>query len=182
MWVQVPTCQIIYHRMGQISVLSLLLCLQSFEGGGAVDDNLEPSVETKDCIQGTIENNTQPTCSAQTTEIYIPVPDCLLPRDDKLFHVKEENQDPLSEGNNPQLYTPDPAEIANDGSDPLATDLLQPNTLTASQGEIVEALGTGANFEDMDWTLVGVKEEPSPEENAQVCTESLLRTLIHERI
>ncbi|XP_046404887.1 zinc finger protein 583-like [Ischnura elegans] len=32
---------------------------------------------------------------------------------------------------------------------------------------MVEALGTGPNFADMDWTLVGVKEEPSPEENAQ---------------
>ncbi|XP_046408701.1 uncharacterized protein LOC124173206 isoform X3 [Ischnura elegans] len=150
-----------------MSVLSLLLCLQSFEREGAVDDNFVPSVETKDCIQDAIENNSQPTCSAQTTEINIPVPDCLLPRDDKLFHVKEENQDPLSEGNNPQLYTSDPAAITNDASDPLATDLLQPNTLTASQGEKVEALGTGANFADMDWTLVGAKEEPSPEDNAQ---------------
>ncbi|XP_046408618.1 uncharacterized protein LOC124173147 [Ischnura elegans] len=59
-------------------------CCKSFEGGGASDDNLEPSVEAKDCIQDVIENNSQPTYSAQTTEICIPVPDCLLPRDDKL--------------------------------------------------------------------------------------------------
>ncbi|XP_046405091.1 uncharacterized protein LOC124170414 [Ischnura elegans] len=92
----------------------------SFEGGGAVDDNLGPCVETTDCIQDEIENNSQPTCSAQTTEIYIPVPDCLLPRDDKLFHIKDENEDHLSEENNPMLYTTDPA--GSDASDPLATD------------------------------------------------------------
>ncbi|XP_046405062.1 uncharacterized protein LOC124170383 [Ischnura elegans] len=92
----------------------------SFEGGGAVDDNLGPCLETTDCIQDVIENNSQPTCSAQTTEIYIPVPDCLLPRDDKLFHIKDENEDHLSEENNSMLYTTDPA--GSDASDPLAND------------------------------------------------------------
>ncbi|XP_046408533.1 uncharacterized protein LOC124173053 isoform X2 [Ischnura elegans] len=92
---------------------------RSFEGGGAAD---EESLETEDCIQDAIEINSQPTCSAQTSEIYIPVPDCLLPRDDKLFHVKEESEDHLSEGNNPVLYPSDPAGIMSDASDPLATD------------------------------------------------------------
>ncbi|XP_046407500.1 uncharacterized protein LOC124172137 [Ischnura elegans] len=101
----------------EISVLSLLLCLQSFEGGGAAD---EESVGTEDCIQDVIENNSQATCSAQTTEIYIPVPDCLLPRDDKSFHIKDEKEDQLSEENYPMLYTSDPA--GSDASDPLATD------------------------------------------------------------
>ncbi|XP_046407494.1 uncharacterized protein LOC124172132 [Ischnura elegans] len=98
------------------------------------------------------------------TEVYIPVPDCLLPRDDKLFHVKDENEDPLSEGNSPVLYTSNPAGISSDASDPLATDDL-PNTLTASQGEKVEAQGRGAMVADLDWMLVGAKEEPSPDEN-----------------
>ncbi|XP_046405106.1 zinc finger protein 774-like [Ischnura elegans] len=98
-------------------------CFRSFEREGAVDDNLGPSVETTDCIQDVIENNTQLTCSAQATEIYIPVPDCLLPRDDKLFLVvKEENEGHLSEENNPMQYTSDPAGISSDVSDPLTTD------------------------------------------------------------
>ncbi|XP_046407955.1 zinc finger and SCAN domain-containing protein 2-like [Ischnura elegans] len=98
-------------------------CCRSFEGGGAVDDNLGPeaSVETTDCIQDVIENNSQLTCSAQMTEVYIPVPDCLLPRDDKLFHIKDENEGQLNE-NYPMLYTSDPAVITSDASGPLATD------------------------------------------------------------
>ncbi|XP_046408520.1 oocyte zinc finger protein XlCOF6-like [Ischnura elegans] len=59
-----------------------------------------------------------------------------------------------------------PAGILSDASDPLATDVL-PNTLTASQVEKVEAQGTGAMVADLDWMLVGAKEEPSPEESAQ---------------
>ncbi|XP_046408496.1 zinc finger protein 182-like [Ischnura elegans] len=100
------------------------------------------------------------------TEVYIPVPDCLLPRDDKLFHVKDESEDPLSEGNSPVPLMSDPAAITSDAVDPLATDDL-PNTLTASKSEKVEAQGRGAMVVDLDWMLVGAKEEPSPEENAQ---------------
>ncbi|XP_046407484.1 uncharacterized protein LOC124172122 [Ischnura elegans] len=82
------------------------------------------------------------------------------------FHVKDENEGHLSEENYPVLYKSDAAGISSDASDPLATDDL-PNALTASQGEKVEAQGTGAMVADGDWTLVGAKEEPSPEENAQ---------------
>ncbi|XP_046407578.1 zinc finger protein 271-like [Ischnura elegans] len=144
------------------------------------------------------------------TEVYIPVPDCLSPREDKLFCVKDESEDPLSEGNSPVINTSQPAGISSDASDALATEYLsdpvtykcssfkedqisddeeghvlndcsdgvssklvhqdssdQPNALTASQGEKVEAQGTGAMVADRDWMLVGAKEEPSPEENAQ---------------
>ncbi|XP_046408770.1 uncharacterized protein LOC124173295 [Ischnura elegans] len=130
------------------------------------------------------------------------------------FFVKDESEDPLSEGNSPVIDTSQPAGISSDASDALATDNLsdpvtykcssfkedqisddeeghvlndcsdgvssklvhqdssdQPNALTASQGEKVEAQGTGAMVADRDWTLVGAKEEPSPEENAQVCME-----------
>ncbi|XP_046408748.1 uncharacterized protein LOC124173274 [Ischnura elegans] len=190
-------------------------CCRSFEREGAVDDNLGPSVETTDCIQDVIENNTQLTCSAQTTEICIPVPDCLLPRDDKLFLVvKEENEGHLSDENNPMQYTSGPAGISSDVSDPLTTDDLsdpvtykcssvkedqisddeeghvlndcsdgvssklvhqdssdQPNTLTASQGEKVEAQSRGDIVADLDETLIGAKEELSPEENAQIIKE-----------
>ncbi|XP_046407707.1 uncharacterized protein LOC124172346 [Ischnura elegans] len=59
-------------------------CCRSFKERGAGDENLGPSVETKGCIQDVIENNSQLTCSSQTTEIYLPVPDLVLPRDNEL--------------------------------------------------------------------------------------------------
>ncbi|XP_046407462.1 uncharacterized protein LOC124172099 [Ischnura elegans] len=178
---------------------------QSFEGEEAADDNSGPSAETKGCIQGVIEHNSQLTCSTQTTEIYLPVPDLVLPRDNELFQVKDEN-----EGNYPELYTSDPTGTSTDIPDPLAGDDLsdpltykcssvkndeisddeegyvvndcsdaatskqmhqdssnQPITLTASQGEKVETQGTGAMVEDVEWTLIEAKKEPSLEENAQ---------------
>ncbi|XP_046407428.1 zinc finger protein 37-like [Ischnura elegans] len=107
-----------------MSVFSLLLFLQSFEGGGAADDNSGPSVETKGCTQDVIEKNSQLTCSARTTEIYIPVPDLVQPRENELFQVKDEDEGNLSEGIYPMLYTSDPAGISTGVSDPLATDEL----------------------------------------------------------
>ncbi|XP_046407482.1 uncharacterized protein LOC124172120 [Ischnura elegans] len=99
-------------------------CCRSFKERGAGDDNSGPYVETKGCIQDVIENNSQLTCSSQTTEIYLPVPDLVLPRDNELFHVKDKDEGNLSEGNYPVLYTSDPAGISTDVSDPLATDEL----------------------------------------------------------
>ena len=72
----------------EMSCLSLLLFLQSIEGEGAADDKSGPSVETKECIPNVIDStSSQLTWSAQTTEIYIPVPDCLLPRNNELVSV-----------------------------------------------------------------------------------------------
>ncbi|XP_046408737.1 uncharacterized protein LOC124173264 [Ischnura elegans] len=126
-------------------------------------------------------------------------------------HVKEENQDHLSEENNPVLYT-DSAGISNYDSDPLMTDELsdrvtykctsvkedqisddeeglhvlndcsdgvtnklmhqdssdQPNTLTAFQGEKVEAQSRGDIVVDLDAMPIGAKKGLSPEENAQI--------------
>ncbi|XP_046407819.1 uncharacterized protein LOC124172423 [Ischnura elegans] len=39
-----------------------------------------------------------------------------------LVTMKEENEDPLNEGNYPEMYTPDPAAISSNALDPLATD------------------------------------------------------------
>ncbi|XP_046405100.1 uncharacterized protein LOC124170423 [Ischnura elegans] len=182
---------------------------QSIEGEGAVHDNLRSSTETKDCVRDAIVSTSEKACSVQPNEIFIPLPDIQLPTANMLFHVKEENVDPLSEGNSPELYTSDSA--GSDVSDPLATDDLsdpvtykcssvkedqisddeeglhvhedcaggvssklvhedssnQPNTLTASQGEKVEALGRVDIVGDLDATLIGAKKELSPEENAQ---------------
>ncbi|XP_046407792.1 zinc finger protein 774-like [Ischnura elegans] len=44
----------------------------------------------------------------------------------------------------------------------------QPITLTASQGEKVKTQGTGAMVEDLEWSLIGAKKEPSLEENTQL--------------
>ncbi|XP_046408557.1 zinc finger protein 845-like [Ischnura elegans] len=62
----------------------------------------------------------------------------------------------------------------NDCTDGASSKLIhqdisgQPITLTASQGEKVETQGTGAIVADLEWTLIGVKREPSLEENDQL--------------
>ncbi|XP_046407795.1 zinc finger protein 2 homolog [Ischnura elegans] len=62
----------------------------------------------------------------------------------------------------------------NDCTDGASSKLIhqdisgQPITLTASQGEKVETLGSGAVVVDLEWTLIGVKREPSLEENDQL--------------
>ena len=60
----------------------LLPSLQSIEGDGAADDKTGPSEETKDGIGDVMESTSELPCSAQMTEIYIPVPDSLLPMED----------------------------------------------------------------------------------------------------
>ena len=62
----------------------LLPSLQSIEGDGAADDKTGPSEETKDGIGDVMESTSELPCSAQTTEMYIPVPHSLLPMDDGL--------------------------------------------------------------------------------------------------
>ncbi|XP_046404894.1 uncharacterized protein LOC124170230 [Ischnura elegans] len=136
----------------------------SAEGDRAADDKLGPSVRTKDGIRDVNESTSEFACSAQMTEVFIPVPDCLLPRDDKSFSVKMENEDQLSEGNYPVQYTPNPAGISSDASDPLATDEL-PRTSTASRGEEMDAGARGAVLKDLDWKLIEAKNEPSAEES-----------------
>ncbi|XP_046405095.1 uncharacterized protein LOC124170418 [Ischnura elegans] len=129
------------------------------------DDNLRSSTDSQDCLQSANEGTSQLPCAFQTTEIYIPVSDCQETRPDALFHVKEEKEDPLSEGMYPAMYTPDPPEISRDVADPLATDEL-PLTSTPFEEEWLESMAesTGAIVTDFDWKLVGAKEEPSQEE------------------
>ncbi|XP_046408819.1 uncharacterized protein LOC124173332 [Ischnura elegans] len=123
-----------------------------------------------------------------------------------LITVKEEKEDPLSEGNYPLMYTPDAAGISSNALDPLATDDLsgmgtcgspsvkadqfsddgggyalntstngatndlvsqasdQAQTSISSDGEEVDAEGTGAIEMDLNSMLVLAKEELSPKE------------------
>ncbi|XP_046407946.1 uncharacterized protein LOC124172545 [Ischnura elegans] len=91
----------------------------------AADDNLGSSAERYNCLQFVNEGTSQLPCAVQTFDVYIPVLDCQETRPDAMFHVKKENEDPLSEGNNPVMYTPNPLEISRDVTDPLAADKLE---------------------------------------------------------
>ncbi|XP_046408697.1 uncharacterized protein LOC124173204 [Ischnura elegans] len=95
---------------------------RSIQGDEAADDELGSSADTKDFIQDEIQGTSRLTCSVQTTEIYIPVPDSQQPGANILFNLKEENEDPLTEGNYSVMHTTDPAIISTDVSEPLATD------------------------------------------------------------
>ncbi|XP_046407467.1 zinc finger protein 62 homolog [Ischnura elegans] len=95
---------------------------RSIEGEGAAGDKPRASVETKESIQDIIDRSARVTYSPKMTEIYIPVPDCLLPRIDELCHVKEENRDHLMEESYPMLHKPDLAGISTAVTDPLAAD------------------------------------------------------------
>ncbi|XP_046405056.1 uncharacterized protein LOC124170378 [Ischnura elegans] len=97
-------------------------CLRSIQGEDAADDKLGTPVDTKDFIQDEIEGTSLLTCSAQRTEIYIPVLDSQQLGSNVLETVKEENEDPLSECNYPEMNTPDPDGISSNAVDPLATD------------------------------------------------------------
>ncbi|XP_046407420.1 uncharacterized protein LOC124172057 [Ischnura elegans] len=186
--------------------LSHLLSPQSIQGDEATDDKLGSSVDTKDFIQDEIPGTSHLAHSVQRTEIYIPVPDSRQFRDNMLVTVKDENEDPLSEGNYPVMKTPDPDGISSNALDPLATDDLsgmgrcgspsvkadqfsddgggyapndstngatndlvsqasdQAQTSTSSQGEEMDAEGTGAIEIDLVSMLVLAKEELSPKE------------------
>ncbi|XP_046407550.1 zinc finger protein 271-like [Ischnura elegans] len=88
---------------------------KNIQGERTADDELGSSAETKDCIPDTTIGTSQLASSVQVTEIYIPMPDSQGSRANIL-----DNGDHLGEGDYPVLYTPDPAEISSDLSDPLA--------------------------------------------------------------
>ncbi|XP_046407697.1 zinc finger protein 271-like isoform X2 [Ischnura elegans] len=143
--------------------LSGVNCFRSIQGGEAADDELGTPVDTKDFIQDEVQGTSHLTCSAQRTEIYIPVLDSQQLGSNMLETVKDENKDPLSEGNYPEMYTPDPDGISSNALDPLATDDLA-QASTSSQGEEVDAEGTRAVVIDLDTLLVLAKNELSPKE------------------
>ncbi|XP_046407611.1 zinc finger protein 260-like [Ischnura elegans] len=168
-------CPLCFRKLTELSVFKKI-CLESdaalrkhlpknyrrsAKGDRAADDKSGPSVGTKDGIRDVVESTSQFECSPQMTEVYIPVPDCLLSEDDKLLNVKEENEDQSSEENYPAPYAPNPAGNTSDMSDPLANDELS-RTSTDSRGDEVDAEGRGAV---LDWELIEVKKEPSPEES-----------------
>ncbi|XP_046407361.1 uncharacterized protein LOC124172007 [Ischnura elegans] len=97
-------------------------CFRSIQGEEAADDKLGTPPETNGCIGDVIEGTSHLTCSAQRTEIYIPVLDSQQLGSNMLVTVKDENKDPLSEGNYPEMNTPDPAGIPSNALDPLETD------------------------------------------------------------
>ncbi|XP_046407478.1 uncharacterized protein LOC124172117 [Ischnura elegans] len=97
-------------------------CFRSIQGGEAADDELGTPVDTKDFIQDEVQGTSHLTCSAQRTEIYIPVLDSQQLGSNMLETVKEENEDPLSEDKYPVMYTLDPDGISSNALDPLATD------------------------------------------------------------
>ncbi|XP_046407402.1 uncharacterized protein LOC124172041 [Ischnura elegans] len=106
----------------QLRKFSGISCFRSIQGDQVADDEWGSSADTKDCIQDEIESTSHLTCSVQRTEIYIPVPDPHQSRANMLVTVKDENKDPLSEGNYPEMNTPDPAGIPSNALDPLETD------------------------------------------------------------
>ncbi|XP_046405067.1 zinc finger protein 37-like [Ischnura elegans] len=181
-------------------------CFRSIQGDEATDDKLGTPADTKDFIQNEIQGTSHLTHSVQRTEIYIPLPDSRQFRDNMLETVKEENEDPLSECNYPEMNTPDPDGISSKALDPLATEDLsgmatcgspcvkadhfsddgggyahsnstdgatndlvsqasdQAQASMSSQGEEVDAEGTGAIEIDLDSVLVLAKDELSPKE------------------
>ncbi|XP_046408788.1 zinc finger protein 2 homolog [Ischnura elegans] len=136
-------------------------CLRSIQWDETADENLGTPADTKDFIQDEIEGTSHLTCSAQRTEIYIPVEDSQQLGSNMLVTVKDENEDPLSEGYYPFMHTPDPAAISSNAFDPLATDCLA-QTSTSFQGDEVDAEGTRAVVIDLDTLLVLAKNELSP--------------------
>ncbi|XP_046404923.1 uncharacterized protein LOC124170244 [Ischnura elegans] len=202
--------------------LSGVNCFRSIQGDEATDDKLGTPADTKDFIQNEIQGTSHLTHSVQRTEIYIPLPDSRQFRDNMLETVKEENEDPLSECNYPEMNTPDPDGISSKALDPLATENLsgmatcgspcvkadhfsddgggyahsnstdgatndlvsqasdQAQASMSSQGEEVDAEGTGAIEIDLDSVLVLAKDELSPKETdaTEVCMKFTFNSAI----
>ncbi|XP_046405063.1 uncharacterized protein LOC124170387 [Ischnura elegans] len=136
---------------------------RSIQGDEATVDKLGSSTETKDCIQDVMQGTSHLTGSVQRTEIYIPLPDSHQSGANMLLNLKEENEDPLSEGNYTLMHTTDPAIISNDVSEPLATDDWAQASIS-TQGEEADAKGIGVNVEDLGSMQVLAKRELSPKE------------------
>ncbi|XP_046408133.1 endothelial zinc finger protein induced by tumor necrosis factor alpha-like isoform X2 [Ischnura elegans] len=161
--------KICYESDAELRKISSRNYFKSIQGDGASVVKVEYPDETKDCIQDVTDGTSQLECSVQPTEIYIPVPNCQSSGDNVLFHVKEEKEDPLSEGD--YQHTPTPSEIASDVFDPLATHGL-PVVSTASRTEEVESECPGVIVPDLEWKLIEVKKEPSEEETGAAETST----------
>ncbi|XP_046405108.1 protein glass-like [Ischnura elegans] len=107
---------------GELRNFSCINNSGSIGGEGAVHDNLRSSTETKDFVPDATVSTFEKVCSDQPNEIFIPVPDIQLPTANMLFHVKEENMDPLREENDEVLHGTAPDVFESDAVDPLATD------------------------------------------------------------
>ncbi|XP_046408760.1 zinc finger protein 23-like [Ischnura elegans] len=177
---------------------------RSIEGEGAANDPLGSSVDTKEGIQGVNESTSELACSVQTTEIYIPVQNCLLSRNDNLmFDMKEENENHLIEESYPVRHTPDHARTSSDVSDPLATDGLfdvkEENEDQLSEGnytvlykpdpggissDVVDPLASDELIDRETFKCSSVKEDQiSDDEDRYVlndCTDGASSTLMYE--
>ncbi|XP_046407826.1 uncharacterized protein LOC124172430 [Ischnura elegans] len=109
-------------------------CYRSIQGEEAADEKLGTPAETNGCIRDVIEGTSHLTCSAQRTEIYIPVEDSQQLGSNMLETLKEENEDPLSEGKYPEMHTLDPARISRNALYQLATDELSGMATCGSPG------------------------------------------------
>ncbi|XP_046407387.1 zinc finger protein 565-like isoform X2 [Ischnura elegans] len=145
------------------------------KGEGAAKDEPGSSSETKDCIRDVSEDTSQIPCTVQVTEIYIPVPECEPPLDNMLFNVKGENKDQLGDGNDPVMYTPDPAENSDNTPDPLATDDLGDLGIYRSshvkEDQISDNEGGGVDNDFTDDTSSKLANETSSDQ-AQASTSS----------
>ncbi|XP_046404866.1 uncharacterized protein LOC124170210 isoform X3 [Ischnura elegans] len=101
---------------------------------GAADVKLESCDDTTDCIQDATQGTSRVECSVQTTEVYIPVTSCQSPRANMLLHVKEEDEDPLREGDYPIGHTTAPGGISSNVLDPLATHELKNRVMAVQTG------------------------------------------------
>ncbi|XP_046407961.1 uncharacterized protein LOC124172562 [Ischnura elegans] len=149
----------------------------SIKGEVAAPNEPGSSSETKDCIRDASEDTSQIPCSVQVTEIYIPVPECDPPVDNMLFNMKGEKKDQLGDGNDPVIYTPDPAKNSDNTLDPLATDDLGDfGTYRSSpfkEDQISDNEGGCVNNDFPDGTSSKLANEASSDQNA-LCVHAIL--------
>ncbi|XP_046407718.1 zinc finger protein 33B-like isoform X1 [Ischnura elegans] len=143
-----------YKSDAELRKLSSCIDLTSVKEEGSADDELGFSPETSDSIQNVSLGTSQNARTVNTTEIYIPVPDCQLPNANMLFNVKEEEEDQLEEENYHVLDTEDAAGISSNASDPLATAAV---STSAENAEPMESYAMA----DEDLTEAVVLPDPS---------------------